>query len=195
MNSKAIFWVSYGDRAQLETRFSKESASRWSDLPQRVITRDVGAVSNKIASRYAKTTLLDSTTFEQVLYLDADTRVNGKLQPGFDMLDDGWDIVMTASNSQDTDLMWHLQEAEAEATLNDLGYLPLALQCGVMFVNRNERTLEFWRAWHEEWMRYADEDQGAFLRALNRVPLKLWILGRPWNGGAVIDHRFGMVRS
>ena len=71
MKSKALFWVSYGDRAALETRFSKDSASRWSDLPQRVITRDVGAVSNKIASRYAKTTLLDSTTFEQVLYLDA----------------------------------------------------------------------------------------------------------------------------
>ena len=91
--------------------------------------------------------------------------------------------------------MWHLQDSEAETTLKDLGYLPLALQCGVMFISRNERTLAFWRTWHEEWMRFMDEDQGAFLRALKRVPLKIWLLGRPFNGGVVIDHRFGMARS
>jgi len=195
MKTRGIVWVVYGDKAAMEARLSRESARNMSDLPHVVITQDFGAVDSKIASRFAKTTMLKDVPFTQVLYLDADTRVNGDIQHGFDMLDDGWDVVMTASNSQDTDLMWHLKDEEAEATLKELAYLPLALQCGVMFVNRNQRTEQFWAAWHDEWMRYCDEDQGAFLRALKRVPLKLWVLGRPWNGGAVIEHRFGMVRS
>jgi hypothetical protein len=64
-------------------------------------------------------------------------------------------------------------------------------QCGVMFVRRNERTERFFKAWHREWGRYGGEDQAAFVRALHRVPLRVWVLGRPWNGGAVIQHRFG----
>ena len=194
MKSRGIVWVVYGDKATEEARHSRLSASRLSILPQTVITRDVGAVDNKIASRYAKTTMLDEIQYSQALYLDADTRVNGEIQAAFDMLDDGWDIVMTASNNQDTDLFWHLSDVEAETTVKELAFLPLQLQCGVMFINRNPLTQTFWRVWHEEWMRFCDEDQGAFLRALKRVPLKIWLLGRPWNGGPVIEHRFGMVR-
>jgi hypothetical protein len=186
----------YGDKAALEARFSRDSASRWSGYEQHTIARDYGAVSNKIASRHAKTTLLRHLPYvDDMLYLDADTRVNGKIDHVFGMLDDGWDVVMTASTNQDTDLMWHLPDAEAETTLTELGYLPLALQCGVMWVRRSPLTEAFWEVWHEEWMRYANEDQGAFLRALNRVPLRIWLLGRPFNGGAVIEHRFGMVRT
>ena len=75
--------------------------------------------------------------------------------------------------------------------------LPKAFRVNVdeMWIARNERTMAFWDAWHEEWLRFGDEDQAAFLRALNRVPLKIWLLGYPWNGGAIIEHRFGACRS
>ena len=195
MNSKAVFWVAYGDQANEMARKSKASVSEFCDLPQRVITQDIGAVSNKMASRYAKTSLLEWTTFDQLLYLDADTLVRQQITEPFFMLDDGWDIVMTPSRNQDDDLMWHISDGEREATLQALGYRPLALQCGVMWMARNERTREFWQVWHEEWLRYGEEDQAAFLRALNRVPLKVWLLGFPWNGGAIIEHRFGACRS
>ena len=193
--SEAIVWIAYGEKANDMARASKASALEWSNLPQRVITHEIGAVSSKIASRYSKTTLLRQMGFDRMLYLDADTLVRQDISTPFAMLADGWDIVMAPSTNQGDDLMWHIQEAEREATLQALGYRPLALQCGVMWIARNERTERLFDAWHEEWLQYGDEDQAAFLRALARVPVKVWLLGHAWNGGAIIEHRFGACRS
>ena len=119
-----------------------------------------------------------------MLYLDADTLVRQAVDVGFEMLADGWDLVMVPSTNQGDDVLWHVRPEEVGATFAELGYQPLQLQCGVMFIARNERTAAFFDAWHDEWMRWCDEDQAAFLRALKRVPLKIWMLGYPWNGGA-----------
>ena len=59
--TKAIVWVVYGDKAKQACGRSMESVSFWNTDPQQVITHDIGAVSNKIASRHAKTTLLKRT--------------------------------------------------------------------------------------------------------------------------------------
>ena len=193
--SSAIVWVVYGDKAQQAAKRSMESVSFWNALPQRAIAQDFGAVSNKIASRYAKTTLLQQTKADSLLYLDADTLVRQAIDVGFEMLADGWDIAMVPSQNQEQDIFWHIAEQERNETIQGMGYLPLQLQCGVMFIARNERTERFFDAWHDEWMRYCDEDQAAFLRALRRVPLKIWMLGYPWNGGAIIEHRFGACRE
>jgi hypothetical protein len=191
----SIVWVVYGEKATDVCKRSRESVSIWNSLPQQVVTGDIGAVSNKIASRHSKTTLLKRIKTDRALYLDADTLVRQAIDVGFEMLADGWDVVMVPSSNQGDDLMWHIGEQERRVTLGEMGYQPLQLQCGVMFIARNERTMAFWDVWHEEWMRWYDEDQAAFLRALKRVPLKIWLLGYPWNGGAVIEHRFGACRE
>lgn len=145
--------------------------------------------------RWAKVNL-DQLGFEQICYLDADTRVYGNLQVGFDILNAEWDMVIVPSTQQDDGLLHHVSEAEREATFSELGTSDvLQLQGGVFWFRRNERTMALFDAWREEWLRWKGQDQGALLRALNRAPVRLWLLGRPFNGGTVVGHRFGMARS
>lgn len=163
-------------------------------LPVTVYVRTPPGMDDRTGSRALKTRLPALSGYTDILYLDADTRVQGDISPGFEALAAGWDMALSFSDHQDLDAFWHVSPDEREQTCLELGYTPLQFQCGVMFARRNERTDAFFHAWHEEWNRYHTEDQAAFVRALHRVPLKIWVLGRPWNGGAIIQHRFGACR-
>lgn len=191
--------MAYGDKAISEMEISRATLkSKHPELPVCVICDQlVSADDNKLASRKAKVNLLSMAPqeWDQVLYLDADTRVYGGLSAGFAALDAGWDIAMRPSDHQGGDVFWHVGEDERQATMQQCGYTPLQLQCGVMFIARNERTGRLYKNWNEEWRRWQDEDQAAFVRALDKTPLKIWMLGHPWNGGAVIAHKFGSVRQ
>jgi len=158
--------------------------ARWVHMEQ----RDRGA-------RWAKLNLDNLAPFDRTLYLDADTRVLGDVSAGFRMLADGWDMAMAASERQGGELCWQCAEAERQATRLETGTEPLGLQAGVMFVRRNDRTAKLFAAWRAEWERWQGQDQGALLRALYRHPVRLWLLGRDWNGGRLIAHRFGMARA
>jgi hypothetical protein len=91
-------------------------------------------------------------------------------------------------------LLWHIGDKDKGFTLSEIGMEPISLQCGVIFVARNDRTRALWRAWHQEWLRFAGQDQGAFLRALWKHPVRLWLLGRAYNSGVLVQHRFGQAR-
>lgn len=147
--------------------------------------------------RSLKTNLLNVTPkqWRNIAYIDADTRIRGDLQVGFDALDDGWELVITASTLQDSYFMAHIDWEERLLTKDECGFTPLQLQGGVLFARRCARVQAFFEAWHSEWLRLKDQDQGALLRALQQVPLKVWLLGRPFNGGAVVEHRFGQARA
>ena len=192
---KAAVMVAFGDKAVNEAASCSATALEHGAEQVKIITRNYGGVSSKQASRYAKTKLLDWTEFDEILYLDADTRVTGPVGAGYEIIADGWDMAIVPSDNQGEQLLWHIDKPEKDNTLLELGYIPLQLQAGVMFVGRNERTKAFFHAWFDEYCKYGDEDQAAFLRALNRVPLKIWLLGKPWNGGPVIQHRFGAFRE
>ena len=72
---------------------------------------------------------------------------------------------------------------------------PLMLNTGVMWFRRTPRTERLWQTWREEWLRFQEHDQGALLRALGPTPVALWLLGRPFNGGEVVEHLFGRARA
>ncbi|HML23512.1 MAG TPA: hypothetical protein PKD09_17785 [Aggregatilinea sp.] len=147
-------------------------------------------------SRYLKTGLFDWTSFEHVAYLDADTVVHQDLQVGFAALDDGFDLALCASRNQGDELLWHVGVDDRRETLAVMGCSEvLQLQAGVFFVARNARTQALFAAWRSEWARFRGQDQGALLRALRRVPVRIWLLGQPFNGGAVIAHHFGELRD
>ena len=134
--------------------------------------------------------MIEYVPYDQVLYLDADTLVHGDMTYGFDLLDDGWDMAITHSSNQDREAFWHVEDEERHS-MEAQGIDMLQLQGGVFFVARNERTVELFRVWHEEWSRWRGKDQAALVHALVRVPVRLWLLGRPWKGGSVVAHRFG----
>jgi hypothetical protein len=134
--------------------------------------------------------------YELTLYIDADTRVNGSVTAGFELLESGFDMAIAPSvNQGGTSLMWHIGSDDRRATLDAIGNpLPLQLQAGVMFFNRLTCAPLF-RAWREEWLKFENQDQGALLRALHRCPVKIALLGRDWNDGKLIEHHFGRARN
>lgn len=194
--------VAYGGNARGQAAEAVSSLARTNVLPAVVVgEKPVEGAEHRVwpqvdaGGRWAKLNLDSLSPFGHTLYLDADTRVRGDLLPGFEILSDGWDLVLTPSTRQGVDVMGHAPAADRNATFEAIGCREiLGLQAGVIYFARNERTAALFAAWREEWqlMRYLD--QPALIRALNRVPVRLWLLGRPFNGGEVIEHLFGRAR-
>lgn len=186
MGKLGVVYVAIGDKAKAEAHQSIETLRAYNDLPITVIDK----YDN---SRWAKLNIDQLIDYDQALYLDADTRVRGDITPGFKILDAGWDLAIAFSRNQDADIFAHFKGKEKAQTINELGYTPLQLQAGVIFFDRR-RCAALFEAWRNEWLRYKDQDQAALLRALDRCPVRVWLLGRAWNGGELIEHLQGKLR-
>jgi hypothetical protein len=201
--SRGVLYVAHGQPAIDEAGRSIESLKRYHpDWPVLVVGEKSiqGAKFIRMADhnfgapgRWAKVRLDRFSPFDDTLFLDADTRVYAKLDLGFDILDAGWDMVMVPSIPQAEEKLGHLCERERYETLNRT-IDPLQLNTGVIWFRKSERVKSLFDEWRKQWERYKDKDQGAFLRALEVRPVKLWLLGRPFNGGSVVGHRFGACR-
>lgn len=197
MAGRGVAYIVYGNQARIEAEQSIASLLRFNDLPVTVITEykfdeDQFATGER-KSRLAKVNLPKLVDYDKVIYLDADTRIRGKIGSLFDLLDD-WDLAIAPSKNQDNDLFRHIQNSnEKEETLHELGnWQPLQLQAGVMAFHRQRCTALF-EEWERQWLRWKDQDQAALLRALAIEPVRVWLLGRPFNGGDLVEHIFGRV--
>jgi hypothetical protein len=195
-----VLYIAYGTRAVREAAESIRTLRKHHGWPVTVIgdkvenTGHIDCDNEGMPGRWAKVNLLDLSPFERTLYLDADTRIHGKLDAGFRILDDGWDLVMVPSQIGDCPLH-HLDEGEREITLAELGdTFPLMLNTGVMWFRKSPAMQHLFAEWATEWQRFKKHDQGALLRALEKNPVKLWLLGPPFNGGDIIEHLFGRAR-
>lgn len=215
MSIRAVFYVTRGRSAFQEAAFSigtlrEHSASPIyvaTDQPQTVPTSDMHYVhlpeNCDRGGRLAKLSLFDlvPASVDQVLYIDADTRVHGSLDVGFQMLDAGWDMVITPSQHQGADCMWHIGDVERSQTCQWIANpFPLALQAGVFWVKRNRETVRSFEAWRLQWEVFRDQDQAALLRSFIYQPLRVALLGRCFNGALdegqiVISHRYGILRG
>lgn len=201
MDQQGIAYIAYGEKARREVDASLETLRRFHDWPVVVApehpvphTRFVDA-TDKVRSRWAKVRLLDWAPWDKILYLDADTRVRGDLSAGFEILDDGWDMAMAPSSQQGRNWLWHCLPEERYEVREQWGFEPVQLQAGMMFVRRSPAAQILFSAWTTQWVAYHDEDQAAFLRAYAQHPVKIWTLGSPWNGGALINHMCGRCRG
>jgi len=196
-----VLYVAYGQNAVREATESIQSLRDHHDWPVTVIGDKVEGADHitypdpGMAGRWAKVNLLDLSPYDYSLYLDADTRVRGSLATGFHALQDGWDLVMVPSKIGNCPLH-HLGDEEREVTLAELGdTFPLMLNTGVMWFRKSGRMIALFREWRHEWLRFNYHDQGALLRALEKNPVKLWLLGRAYNGGSIVEHYFGKARQ
>jgi len=204
MATIGVLYVAYGAKARQEARLSAESLARvhprW---PVCVITdgEEVGWApsihwpSLGAPGRWAKVNLDILTPWEHTLFLDADTRVYDRLDVGFAYLDQGWDMAIVPSIPQGTEVLGHCSGPERFATLWECRIEPLQLNTGAMWFGQSVRVKRLFQAWRREWMRWKDKDQGALLRAIEHRTARIALLGRPYNGGAVVAHRFGMARG
>ena len=197
--TRGVVYICFGWRAVKEAGYSIDTLRQHNDLPVTVIGERVqgaGYVAfddRDSMGRWAKVQLDRLSPYRHTLYLDADTRVHGNISAGFKLLR-AWDMAMAPSPVQGDGILWHVSDEEREATYRELGRHLLQLQGGMMFFRKNDWTAAFFEAWREEWQRWRGQDQAALLRALHRNPLRLWLLSNEWNGGALIEHRYGAAR-
>jgi hypothetical protein len=206
-----VAYIAFGDKARVAMQESWATVGKLQlGLPVTMMTGG-GELSTAInlaipvhekdnagLSRWAKVTLDLWTPFQRTLYLDADTKVlSPDFTAGFELLYNGWEMVMCMSDHQGKEAMWHIGEEEREATLDEIGFTPIQLQCGVMWFDQTPAVKQFFEAWRREWLRWRGQDQAAFLRALHTNPVKLAVLGKPFNSGegTVIKHEFGRLRA
>lgn len=202
--SRGACYVAYGEPAIAEAQMSIRSL--WASMPDLpvVVVSDQYVIDGVThipmeqadrGGRLAKLYLDQLSPFSETLYIDADTRVRRPMWAGFEVLRDGWDVAIAHSEHQGRRRMWHIGEEDREATYEACGCEDvLQLQAGVMFFRQSAEVGEFFEVWREEWRRFENQDQGAMLRAMWQSPIRVWVMGRPWNGGALIAHRFGAAK-
>lgn len=215
--NKLITYISFGNKSNTELTKSLESLNRLNldkSIKIQVITNNyvsnyklphvnsiivnlINPENNIENSRYYKTRL-NKYSSDLNLYLDSDTEVLSKdIEKIFNILEDGYDLVLSYSANQGNDSFWHIGDKEREYTYGVLGYNPLQYQCGVFGYRINEITDRFFNTWFTEWNRYKELDQAAFVRALDLVPVKTYILSKAWNDskGSIVRHNFGKIRG
>ena len=198
MCDNGVIVVAYGNQAITEAEAMITTLRQFHDWPVMAVSDQQVEGADLIwrfeepgwGARWAKLSMDKLAPWDRWLYLDADTRILGDLSAGFDILDDGWDMAITMSQHQQQNWLWQASEEERAATYGRPGIL-LSLQGGVFFVNRNERTSAFFKTWREEWRKFQHVDQAALLRAVQICPIRLWLLGRAFNDGELIGHRYG----
>lgn len=198
MATVGVVYIAYGQNAIREATESIRSLRAYHpDWPIAAIgdripgIHHIDCLDEGRPGRWAKVNLLDLSPYEQTLYLDADTRPRGKLDIGFHVLTGDWDLVMIPS-VRAAQPLHHLTSDERTLTLNELGEaFPVMLNTGVMWFSKSDRMKRLFAEWRAEWLRFKQHDQGALLRALKRCPVRLWLLDRDYNGGEIVEHRFG----
>jgi len=208
MTTRGAVYIAYGLASQREVVKSISAFRKFSYYPVAIVGNEATLIhdvtnihfdSIDAGGRWAKLNLDTLSPYAQTMYMDADTRMlAGCANVGFQILSDGYDLVIAPSENQGGQLLAHSTIDDRDATLEAVeNPLPLQLQAGVFWFAKNQRTTELFKAWREEWGRFKDQDQGALLRALERVPVHIWLLGFDWNSrhGELIEHLFGRARA
>lgn len=194
-DNRFVACVAIGDSAEIAARKCLDSLKGFYFDKTLLIQH---FVDNDKTGRAAKTRLPQYFVPENdyVLYLDADTTVHSSLEPLFQILEDGWDIVIAPSTYQGEQAMQHIGDIERNQTLDIYGFTPLQLQGGVIAFANTDKMRIFFEFWHLEWLEHKEQDQAALLRALhdNGLGLNVWIVGNAFNGGEVIQHHFGSIK-
>jgi len=191
MTAGAVY-IAYGEASREEARRAILQLVKYSSLPIIVIGESVPGAHHIMPfddrdskGRWAKLNLYKLSPFSMTLYMDADTLVKQDIDRIFCPVHEGFDMAIAPSTSQGSKWLWHLSDEERSETVSGV-----ALQGGVFVFGRSPRLEAFFEEWKRQWLQWQGPDQGAMLRALWKVPLKLWLLGSPWNGGAIIGHNF-----
>lgn len=201
INTRGICFVAYGAPAVRELGEALSALRKITDLPVAVVSdhktpyhgvRHINFTRRDTGARWSKLNLDALSPYDYTLYLDADTRVMGDIFAGFEILADGYDFVIAPSRFQHGAVLQHIQQGERELTFSELGTSALLqLQAGVFFFRKSPAVLELFTAWRAEWERFQDQDQAALLRALDKSPVRVWILSYLFNGGELVEHLFG----
>lgn len=142
--------------------------------------------------------------WDKTLYMDADTRVRRPIDAIWEILD-GWDMcaVPTANHGENGAMRHIFMDGtsiyedgleERNTTIAEVGWPYCGYQGGLMGFVKNERTRRFFERWRQEWQRFRDQDQPALARTLRACPVRVFPLGREFNGGGLVQHLHSAAR-
>ena len=205
--SRGVVYVAYGDQAREQARLSAKSLKgHHLHLPMRVISDEPFSTVARFpemphiyhedtdpGARLVKLNVDNLSPFDHTLYLDADTRIMRPILWPFELLEAGWEMCIVPCRHQGENAHLHVDEEERATTFAEVDDA-IALQGGVIYFRKCEAVHRLFAAWREEWQRYRDQDQAALVRALVRCPVKLFLLGRAYNGGHTIKHYYTYAR-
>jgi hypothetical protein len=193
---RGVYYVAYGDPARRCAEAAiKSFKSHLPDIPVALVSDSPLGVEDifiefadyDIGGRAAKIKIYDLAPkdWQYIAYLDADTEVVKAEELLWQIVEDGWDMVICknpgrfaiASAMQRSD-----NKDECRITYQATGTEEvMQLNGGVFAFSRNHRTEKFFRCWYDEWHQWGKRDQAALLRSLWKNPLKLYVLGNEWN--------------
>lgn len=197
-DNRGVYYVAFGKPARKCAKQAMESFRRFmpgdieialaSESPIGIEDHHIECKDVDVGARHAKTAMYDLAPahWDYVMYLDADTEI---ISPDpiflFKILQDGWDMVICTNPGK-----FHIarrmvrpdNKEECDKTFNKIGTQEIIqLNGGVLAFRRNDRTRDFFHAWHKEWKRWGKRDQAALLRALWDHPVKIFVLNNRWN--------------
>lgn len=193
---RGVYCVAYGEAALGCARELIRTVHQHASLPVCVVSDGrpcaeadvfVRRKRRDVGGRWAKTRIwhLAPREWGSVLYLDADMLVRGSLEPVFDILRDGWELVATESPPQCPTMRAAQRkrfEKENEYTNEQLGGNHwLQFGGGAWAFRRCEATRRYLTRLHREWKRFKQRDQQAMNRAWYKTKPKTWLLPREWN--------------
>ncbi len=193
---RGVLYVAYGDPARRCAAGSIDSLrGHMPDVEVAVVGTEplgnedifVEYPDEDIGGRSPKTQIYDLAPkdWQYIMYLDADTEIVAPVYFLYKLLDDGWDMVI-CKNPGKFHIAREMKRSdnghECDVTFRKIGSDEIIqLNGGVFTFQRNARTAAFFRAWHEEWLKFGKRDQAALLRALWDNPVKLYVLTNHWN--------------
>lgn len=190
--TRGAYIVAYGERARecatelLRTLHDRSiQAAVVSDEP--LDGADVMTVEPQTdnGGRDQKTRMYELSPFDHTLYCDADTLAVGDVTPFFALLDQGYEMVFTASPNEYAQVarsFRHDRVEEFNATLDELPTDTLLQPSGgVLAFRRCAGAERFFHRWYAEWGRWGRTDQLALMRALYAEPVRYAWLPTEWN--------------
>lgn len=158
-----------------------------------------------------KPLLCKLSPYDLNLYIDADTYFIKPVHSAFEMLAN-YDLCITEEKLSLGDLYnkklagWELNLIERDMTIKELdgNAAQKFINSGVIFFQKNKKTLKLFSDWYAEWLRYQEwDEQLAFMRAINKnKDVNVRKLPVDWNSPhltntSIIFHNYGRgdVRS
>lgn len=189
---EGALYVAYGEKAIANAEYSITTVKKLAPrLPIAVISDRKLAGSDfwiphvdiDPGARAAKTRMYSLSPFRKTLFLDADTEVLADPLHGFRMLE-RVDVVMAQDPvrifNQTTWAALNQEEVrvtKAETAGGEFNYY----NTGVIYFRRNQAVQQLMQAWHEEWTRWARQDQPGMFRAMFNKPVRIAPMRAPWN--------------
>jgi len=131
-------------------------------------------------SRYIKTQVYRYSPYAYTLYLDADVLPVGDIAQIWHYLDDG-DLAMTRDRLPEIQQCNHVGATETNFTLQNLpGYFP-HYNSGVMLWRNTPDVEALFATWHQEWLRFQQQDQLALTRAIAATQQPVTIMPKSYN--------------